>query len=315
MTLISRNLLMILLSALLLSASVGQASDLPRKRSKSDRDIKAIGHRTLVDSKLVWYSDAKDEDIGNKMAAAIESAVPIQRDAAINAYIDALAQRIAQNSDATIPITVQVIYVDYAQAFTVWGGHQYITRGLLLRLQNECELASIIARGVAHTALKTPAREQSRANLMQIASVPFIYAGVNSGNELAGPAAELGMLKFQRLDAFDDDYFGIQYLYKSGYDTDCFLSTQQHLQPIRPVGQTSRLFDPFPPFADRLVQLHKEINEILPKQANAIVSTSAFNEFMDHLRSLKPPDPDTPPKLRRADGLPELVRHDPSASE
>lgn len=296
-----------------LSAILAFASDVPRKRSKADRDISAIGHRTLVQgaerSPGNWYSFAAEQKLGDQYAAQVEHAVPPIVDPAISSYLDGLLQRIAQNSDAKMPVTLRILNRDKVQAFTLPGGHQYISRGLLLLLQNEGELASVLARGVAHTALRSYAREMTQRNLMQLASIPGVTIGPgNSTGEplyTSGPANHLALLKFQRLDEFDADYFGIQYLYKAGYDTDCFLSAIQSIASANSAKPTSVLFEPFPPVPDRLDTLHKEIGEILPKQAGAVVSSPAFKDFQDRLRSLKPPpEPDERPKLVRPDSPP-----------
>jgi hypothetical protein len=48
--------------------------------------------------------------------------------------------------------------------------------------------------------------------------------------------------------------------------------------------------------------LQKEIDDILPRRADAVVSTPEFDEFMQRLQSIAPvtePQPDTVPKLIR----------------
>lgn len=61
-----------------------------------------------------------------------------------------------------------------------------------------------------------------------------------------GSGGLFGLLEFQRKFELGADYFGIQYVYKSGYDTDCFLDAVQTLW--MPGSQTAlaRAFYPFP---------------------------------------------------------------------
>jgi hypothetical protein len=151
-------------------------------------------------------------------------------------------------------ITIKLADSDKAQSFTVLGGHLYITKGLLLRLENEGELASAIARGVAHTALRSDVKA--------------------SGHE-------------PELDA---DYFGIQYLYKAGYDTQCFLDFVE----LAGDPQQTLIVDvdsgtpPPPPIAQRLQLLQKEIAEISPKRDGVVISTTEFQEFKNRIQTLRP---------------------------
>jgi len=280
------------------------------KCKNSACDITAIGHRNLSGSRGVgnWYSTEKEKELGNKYAAEVEQRVDIVKDAAITGYVDLVTQRIAQNSDADMPVAVRVIRTNDSGAFTLFGGHIYLTTGLLLRLKSEGELASILARGIAHTALHSVGRLQTRAALMEAASIPSIRSSaidiVPADNEIA----ILGSLKFRRLFEFDADYFGIQYLYKAGYDTSCFLNAVQSLWQPEPTRTLPKAFNPFPPLADRLKVLHQEIDDILPERPQAIVSSSEFDQFIGRLREIAPPQ-----TAAEKNALPQLIRHDSSS--
>jgi predicted Zn-dependent protease len=304
-------LIFALTSALHVSSAFGSSS---HKCKEPACDIDAIGYRKLFNGLSVgnWYSTEKEKEIAGKYATAIEQKVDIVKDAAISAYIDQVAQRIVQNSDADMPITVRLIRRNDAGAFTLWGGHLYLTTGLLLKLQSEGELASVVARGIAHTAMHSVAQLQTRATLMQVASIPVINLDglphAPSGNDLSVPT--LGLMKFQRDFELQADYFGIQYVYKSGYDTNCFLSAVQSLWERDPSTTLSKAFSPFPPLPERLNMLRQEIDDILPGRAEAAVSSSEFDEFLAHLRQIAAPA--SPPDR---EAQPRLIRHDPASNE
>lgn len=276
------------------------------KRAKAYRDINAIGHRVIgyPYGPANWYSLDKEKDIGAQFSAAFEKSTPLLRDEITQSYLDRVAQTIRQNSDSQLPTTVRVIDTEESYALTLAGGYQYITRGLLLRLQNEGELAAALARGIAHSALRSATGEATKANLMKAATIPMIGVGhdglVNSTDP--GLTVPLALLTFRRQDESSADYFGIQYLYKSGYAPECFIGFVQKAWP--PSGEpTAKAFSPFPPVAERVKTLGREINEILPERSAAITSTADFVAFREHLLSLTPPKPS--PKM------PTLVRSNP----
>ena len=63
--------------------------------------------------------------------------------------------------------------------------------GLILAADEEAELAGVMAHEIAHVAACHAARENTRGNLMQMASIPLIFVGGAigyAGYEAAGLA-------------------------------------------------------------------------------------------------------------------------------
>jgi predicted Zn-dependent protease len=130
----------------------------------------------------------------------------------VTEYIDKVAQNVAKNSDARLSIVVRVIDSDVANSFTLHGGCQYVNRGLLLRLENEAELASLLARGIAHTTLRSATKEATQAEAMQLATIPLVMSGpVGSSSNSVPLAVPLTQLKFRPDGEFDGDYLHCSY--------------------------------------------------------------------------------------------------------
>lgn len=136
------NLLMVLALAVPSSGYSALASPPPQShRSKSDANINAIGHRR-IDHGPNFYSSEKEKECGKMLAKETERSYKFVNDFAIIEYIERVAQNLVKNSDAQMPITVAVIDSDEVYAFTLPGGYQYVSRGLLLQLEGDAELAS-----------------------------------------------------------------------------------------------------------------------------------------------------------------------------
>jgi len=282
------NSLMVLAIAVLLPGYGALASHPPNiHRSKSDANINAIGHRRIEHGPN-FYSFEKEKELGKTLAGEMERFYKFLNDSTVTEYIERVGQNLAKNSDVQMPITVAVIDSDEVNAFTLPGGYQYVSRGLLLQLDSEAELASVLARGVAHTALRSATILATKGELTNAAITPA--AKVATG-DLSGTAASqavwMEIALMRRIDELDADYFGAQYMYKAGYDPKCLMKLVQR------IGNTSsatdqEVFEPlrsFPPVDERLAALQKEISTILPPQPDAIVSTPGFNAFKDRLRA------------------------------
>jgi len=284
-----------LLFAVCLISTPVLGSSSPKKRSKSDRNIGAIGHRKIANGDANWFSPENEKKMGAQWSAAFERSTQLLFDPTIADYVEGVAHTVAQNSDARIPVTVRIIDREEVYALTLPGGYLYLTRGLLLRIGNEGELASVLARGIAHTALRSSMNELTRENIARLATIPLIFVGTPGNNTSASSlAVPLTLLKFKRDDEFDADYFGLQYLYKSGYDPECFIRIVQTVSDANPYSTpTAKALSPFPPLPERLRALQEEISGILPKRDGAVTNTPEFADFRKQLLKLSSPRPET----------------------
>jgi predicted Zn-dependent protease len=269
------------LLCLLTPASFGQT-----KRSKSDSDIDAIGHRTIAHGQN-FYSPEHEKELGAKLALETEKSNRMIESPWIQAYVDRVAQRVEGNSDKHIPLTIRLIDSETVEAFTLPGGYQYITRGLLLRLNTEGALAAVLARGTARTALRSDTTIATESQITRMATKPLVKSP-NQDGSLNFDASDLVELKRRRDAELDADYFGAQYLYKSGYDPACLIDLLQALG--EPGVAVTEVFRKFPPLSVRLNALRKEIAEILPPRSSAVISTQDFEQFKAQLHALKAED-------------------------
>ena len=286
-------------------------------QSRSDADIDAIGHRN-VGKGIDLYSLENEKALGKQLAQEVERSSKLLDDPIVTEYINRIAQKIAQNSDARFPVTIRVIDSDVAGSLSLPGGFQYVNVGLILQTQGEGELAGVLAQGIAHTALRSATKLAIKGELMQLSSVPIIQLGpggwsgpgVGQGQTLAIP---LTQLKFRRDAEREADYFGLQYAYQAGYDPECLPRFIERTSPL-PAGVTPvpKTFDMFPPAPERVKDMRKEIAKILPHRDGAIVTTPEFQEIQEHLRARKAKqglspehDPATDPAFPNRHGRPQ----------
>lgn len=258
------------------------------KRSKSDKSINAIGHRNIARGPDM-YSLEREKQLGETLAEQAAKSSKFVTDPDIMNYVKEVDQRVERNSDKHLPMTLHLIDNDTIGSYTLPAGQLFVTRGLLLRMENEGELASMLARGIATTALRSDTRIATQLNMLEIASIPIASTVPTASPSDGIPVAvALEGLKPRRDAEFDADYFGIQYLYESGYDPKCFTEFVQQIGgTVKPVPLE---FSAYPPLSERLEALQKEIAEILPNRDNNVVTTPEFQQFKNRLRAIKSGD-------------------------
>jgi predicted Zn-dependent protease len=294
----------------------------------SIHDVSAIGNRNVGCGRGVgnWYSVEGQVNMGRQYAQQIDSGAKLIKDPVITEYVNRLGQNLVRNSDAKVPFTIKVIDDESVNAFALPGGFFYVNTGLILAADNEAEVAGVMAHEIAHVAACHVARENTRGNLAQLATIPLIFVGGIGGlaaQEAAGLALPIGFLKFSRAFEAEADYLGVQYMYKTGYDPESFTAFFEKIEVLekKKPGTLSRAFESHPPTPDRIEKSQEEINTILPPQPTYKVDTSEFQDVkarlarLENRRKLDDQKDGAHPDLRRAsqpgdsgDDQPELKR-------
>jgi beta-barrel assembly-enhancing protease len=257
-------------------------------------DVDAVGNRNVGCGRGVgnWYTVEGQVARGRQYAQMVESQVKLINDPVITEYVNRIGQNIVRNSDAQVPFTIKVIDSDVINAMALPGGFFYVNSGLILAADEEAEMAGVMAHEIAHVAACHYAREMTRANLLQMMSLPAIFMGGAIGYaayEGMGLGIPLAFLHFSRGFEAQADYLGIQYMYRAGYDPSAFVSFFEKIQAMekKKPGTLSKAFDTHPQTPDRIEKSQEEIRKILPAKAEYIVTTSEFDEVKARLASLE----------------------------
>src|SRR5207245_11495590 len=86
---------------------------------------------------------------------------------------------------------------------------------------------------IAHVAACHAARQNTRGQLMNFASIPLIFVGGGIGyaaQNIAGLALPLGFLNFARGFESAADYLRLEYMYKAGYDPQAYTAFFQKVK-------------------------------------------------------------------------------------
>ena len=288
-------------------------------------DVSAIGNRNVGCSKGMgnWYSLESQVRLGKSYSMQVEQSAKVINDPVVTEYINRIAQNLVRNSDAKVPFTVKVLDDDTVNAFALPGGYYYVQSGLILAADSEAELAGVMAHEIGHVAACHAARQQTRGNLAQLATIPLIMMGGGLGYglyEAAGIGVPLTFMKFQRNYEAQADYLGVQYMYAAGYDPQAFPEFFEKVQALekKKPGFVSKAFETHPPTPARMEHTQHEIATILPARPQYVVDTSEFQDVKARLAALEnrrkvDNGKDKGPSLRRASSSPGDGSGDSSA--
>src|SRR5437763_12780053 len=212
---------------------VQQQDSVSPKNTKED--VEAIGNRS-VGKGVNLFSLEREISLGKGLAQEVERSAKMIDDPVVTEYVNRVGQNLVRNSDARVPFTIKVIDSDEVNAFALPGGFFYVNSGLILRAQEESELAGVMAHEISHVCARHGTKNATKGELMQLATIPLILLGpggwagygIYQGLNLAIPVT---YLKFSRDAEREADYLGIQYLYKTGYDPNSYVTFFERIQP------------------------------------------------------------------------------------
>ena len=272
---------------------IQQPDDSKVKHDGSKNDVDAIGNRKIGGRGMGnWYSLETEIRMGKEYSQQVEASVKMVQDPVITEYVNRIGQNLVRNSDAQVPFTIKVIDSDEVNAFALPGGFFYVNSGLILAADEEAELAGVMAHEIAHVAARHATRQVTRAQWANIGTIPLIFVGGGIGyavRSVAGLALPMTFLSFSRGFEAEADYLGLQYMYKSGYDPQAFISFFEKLQAKekRKPGTLARAFSTHPQTPDRIEKSQEEIGRILPARPQYVVSTSEFDDVKSRLASIE----------------------------
>ena len=192
--------------------------------------VPATGER-----RYLGYTWQQETDIGKQASKEVTSLFGVYGDANLARYVTEVGNRVLATSHLrrpgadeqvrATPVTFTVLDSPVINAMALPGGYIYVTRGMLAHLNNEDQLATVIAHEIGHVAARHAARQawqqQIGQGLLLGGAVLSQGLGLPAGNLLnfGGMAAQLFLLRYSREDELEADRLGVEYAMAAGYDS------------------------------------------------------------------------------------------------
>lgn len=179
------------------------------------------------ENQLMLMSEADEVGVDKQQSPLqFSSDYGASQDRALNAYLQQVGGRMASLSHRPqMPYSFRCVNAVYINAYAFPGGSIAATRGILLRLNNEAELAALLGHEIGHVNARHSASQMSKGIVTQLALAGAAVAvGMTAGETAGEVAASLGMLgagallaSYSRDNEREADALGMEYMVRAGY--------------------------------------------------------------------------------------------------
>jgi beta-barrel assembly-enhancing protease len=149
---------------------------------------------------------------------------PVQ-DPALNDYLTMVGRDVARRTHRSgMPYSFRCVNATYVNAYTFPGGSMATTRGILLEMENEAELAALLGHELGHVNARHTASRMSTSMVTSLVMLGASAVLATQDETLGAVAAGLGgvaagalLAHYSRSDEREADGLGMEYMTASGY--------------------------------------------------------------------------------------------------
>lgn len=270
-------------------AAIGLLSGCNLEQAMRDPNtLKAVGDTATAMSKKE-ASPEEEAQIGRESASMLLGARPLVKNAEMMRYINSMGSWIAKQTGRNdITWRFGVIDSPNVNAFAAPDGYIFVTNGLLAQLDNESELAGVIAHEIAHVVKRhyiiAMKKKDTAGAFGNLAATAVKSSGRGYGAEAATPMFNLAQNMYSsgldKGDEYEADRLGVVYATRAGYDP-YGLPRVLNMYAANAGGEGFELLiSTHPTPQDRLSKLADAMGEkFAAYEANGVVDSKAFKQI------------------------------------
>lgn len=219
--------------------------------------------------------DKGELEIGSGVAANLLGAAPLVKDDKLQSYINRVGLWLAMQTERPdLQWHFGVLDTTDINAFAAPGGYIFITKGLLLKLRSEAELAGVLAHEIVHVlkrhhlqAIQKSAKVSLLTDVANMATSSSKNA--DAMNKAVSAGTELYSRGLDKDDEFEADRMGVVIAARAGYDPYALPAVLQTLDAMNAQdGSLALMFKTHPAPAQRLQLLDDAMTGKMEAYAN-----------------------------------------------
>lgn len=251
-------------------------------------------------STMVGLTEQQEVEIDRRAAPQQFSADygPVQ-DGALNGYVAGVGSSLWTKSHRPqMPYSARVLNANYVNAYTFPGGTMGITRGIMLEMTSEDELAALLGHEIGHVnarhAAERAGRQQAAGVAVGIAQIGLAVIGLGDVAQVAGQLGQVGasalLASYSRDDEREADSLGLEYMTRAGYNADGMVGLMDALrrEEREQPSMIQTMFSTHPMSNERYATAVREAQGKYAASRAARMQRERYADNTARLRALRP---------------------------
>jgi len=214
-------------------------------------------------NQLMMVSEQQEIAIDKQQSPfQISSDYGVSQDDGLNQYVSTVGKGLLGKVHRPhMPYSFKCVNAGYINAYAFPGGSIAVTRGILLKLDNEAELASLLGHELGHVNARHTAEQVSKSQISSLLIGGLSLAAGTQGSAFGDLTQQLGALsqglflsKYSRDNEREADALGNEYMVKAGYPSKGFVGLMEMLDSLNreKPNSAAMLFSTHPMSSERL---------------------------------------------------------------
>ncbi len=223
----------------------------------------------------------------------------VLQDTNLNRYINEVGRKLAARSHRPqMPFSFRGVNTPSINAYAFPGGSIATTRGILVELENEAELAALLGHEIGHVCARHTAEQSSKGMLTNIfvtgAAIATSAVGfggaANLVQNLGGIGAGALLAHYSRDNEREADALGMEYMTKAGYSPQGMVGLMDVLQRNKKNNPSAVqvMFATHPMSDERLATAQREATTTYRRYLTNPLMEERYKDTTAALRSVKP---------------------------
>lgn len=243
---------------------------------------------TIPDAPYTEDDIATEILFGRELASKVLGKYPPVKNDQLNAYVNKVGQVVAQMSERSeLKYRFIVLDTDIINAFAAPGGYIFITKGALNNIEDESELAAILAHEIGHVELRHYVKKvklRSSKGSAEDGLGAILSGGGRAATQAFNEALDETMeILFNKglqskKDEFEADQTSVFLLANAGYDPTALMRYFNRIEKNQS-EQVQILSETHPPLTERINEMDTLIEQNGLSNINLATLQERFNEY------------------------------------
>lgn len=221
----------------------------------------------------------------------------VTQDRQLNTYMASVGKKMAVLTHRPqMPYSFQVVNAVYVNAYAFPGGTIAATRGILLKMDNEAELAALLGHELGHVNARHTAEQMSKGQVTSLViglGQAVVAAKYSQYADIAQSLGQMGagmlLASYSRDNEREADDLGNQYMVKAGYNTSGFVGLMNMLNTLskNKPGSAEILFSTHPMSDERYQTAAANARDKYQTTKNYPVNRERYMDSIKGLRDIQ----------------------------